>query len=140
MKKLDYTNMTFKEVVDSVRRVLVKYMGKEKIGRTYSNKIEAGDYRINAHYGKMYDVDINIGEDKNKKVLIDVYITVVNDPDEKYLRKMSDDVFSALGIEHNSLGQDKNFLYYSADGRFSYIDIEEEKHRKVGKFRDFLDI
>lgn len=131
-----FKELNFKQTVETIKEMLIGAFGDEHIHDV--SKDDDKHYSISADYGKDIIIDWTVFASSLDKLMIGVTVDSFYEDDPDFEKKV-DKVFSLLGLRINDSVLKSKGTYTGKDF-FRYLNPEEYKLKKMGKFKDLLDI
>lgn len=130
---MKFTNLTFKDAKKNLRALLEKELGTERKHRVISNK---PDHYVVEHYYGQYLVLWSIRDEGKNKLKIIITIKEI-DPNEADEVENAENVFKALKIKNTDVSNATfGKVRMSGDTMVEFDTLT----KKIGKFKDFLDV
>lgn len=134
---VDYENMTFDEAKTFIRNTFTKLYGSEYVKSNEYN--DESWFLLKAVYGERL-VEIDISAISKDRLDIDVSIEsnfVEKDPN---LRKDANKAFTLLGVVPSINNKKQHTSTFTAKLRTQYMSPNMERLKKMGKYKDFLNL
>lgn len=134
---IDFENLTFEEAREAIKDILIKKFGMERVRRLDSDTTT--DYDAAVDYGDRH-VIWTIYSSNNNTVIVNMGIESGYVEEDKELRKDANNMFKLLGLTPSANNRDRNTETFTAKGEFNYLTPEKQTMKKMGKFKDLLDL